>query len=103
MSIQRRPNAIKLHQTPDCPSRTGQEDLMIPQAAASSPEGRTAQARRVNPGDAVVAILLPVCGAALAWAGWLIGGRDRTGAPLPWHSYPDLLGLAAAAAGLMIL
>jgi nucleoid-associated protein YgaU len=84
--------------------------MMTPQAAAASPDGQTAQARQPEPrarqvyrGDAVVAVLLPACGAALAWAGWLIGGSDRTGAPVRWHSYADLLGLAAAAAGLMIL
>lgn len=76
---------------------------MAPQAAATFPDGRTAQARWVHRGDAAAAVLLPACGAALAWAGWLIAGSGRSGAPLPWHSYSDLLGLAAAAAGLLIL
>jgi hypothetical protein len=48
-----------------------------------------------------VALLLPACGAAMSWAGWLIAGNHRSGAP--WTSYAELLGLAAAAAGLAVL
>src|SRR3954453_20596423 len=83
---------------------------MTPQAAAVSPDRQTAQAwrpapgaRQVSRGDAAAAVLLPACGAALAWAGWLIGGSAGRGGRLQWDGYADLLGLAAAAAGLLIL
>ncbi|MCG2622729.1 LysM peptidoglycan-binding domain-containing protein [Arthrobacter sp. I2-34] len=79
-------------------------------AAQSGPDRQAARTRRtgaVRPrlrrGDAAIAVLLPACGAALAWAGWLITRSGRNGAALPWHSYSELLGLAAAAAGLAVL
>jgi nucleoid-associated protein YgaU len=50
-----------------------------------------------------MALLLPGCGLVLAWAGWLIGSGFRPGSALQWHSYSELLGLAAAVAGLAVL
>jgi len=81
---------------------------MTPQAAladrpadrAGQPGPRPGQLRRA---DAAAAVLLPACGAALAWAGWQLGSTVGTGSPLQGYGYAELLGLAAAAAGLLIL
>ncbi|MFD1212684.1 hypothetical protein ACFQ36_11610, partial [Arthrobacter sp. GCM10027362] len=74
-----------------------------PQAGPAQGPAAHRQAKALRSGDAVTAVLVPGCSAALLWAGWLIGREYWTGSGQPVHSYPRLLGLVAAAAGLAVL